>query len=306
MPEVLRHDNLSAATHELKRTGGRALNKRFADVLDHYDTRSSRITPGKGHENGVSEKAHHLLKSLVEQALLVRGSRDFVSQETYLTFLRELVSKHRNRGIEEALAQERSRLRPLPRTRVPTYSKYTVKVRRWSTITVGGRIYSLPSRLIGHEVEARMHADVVEVRFADKLIETMPRLRGEDAHRIDYRHIIWSLVRKPGAFARYRYREDLFPSLAFRRAYDALRDGRGDRADVEYVRILHLAASTMESTVEHALDELLERGKSFDYIAVKALCNPEKPAVPVIAINAPDFASFDALLSTPLLVGAAS
>jgi len=125
VPEVLRHDNLSAATHELKRTSGRALNKRFADVLDHYDTRSSRITPGKGHENGVSEKAHHLLKSLVEQALLVRGSRDFVSQETYLTFLRELVSNHRNRGIEEALAQERSRRQQRARRQQPPTESLT-------------------------------------------------------------------------------------------------------------------------------------------------------------------------------------
>jgi hypothetical protein len=45
--------------------------------------------------------------------------------------------------------------------------------------------------------------------------------------------VIWSLVRKPGAFARYRYREELFPTLVSRRAYDALRAGRGDRADVD-------------------------------------------------------------------------
>src|SRR6202044_2918216 len=123
------------------------LNQRFADVLDHYGTRSSRITPGEGHENGVAEKAHHLLKSLIAQALVVRGSHDFGSQEAYLAFVRELVAKHRNSGIEEALAQERARLRPLPRTRIPSYSTYTVTVRRWSTVTVGKRAYSVPSRL---------------------------------------------------------------------------------------------------------------------------------------------------------------
>ena len=78
----------------------------------------------------------------------------------------------------------------------------------------------------------------------------MPRLLGHGQHRIDYRHVIWSLVRKPGAFAHYRYRDDLFPSLAFRRAYDALCASRPQRADREYVRLLHLAASTSESEVE--------------------------------------------------------
>lgn len=99
--------------------------------------------------------------------------------------------------------------------------------------------------------------DNLEVRYARKLLETIPRLRRENTHRIDYRHVIWSLVRKPGAFANYRYREDLFPTLTFRRAYDALRDGRGDRADVEYVRMLHLAASTREALVERSPERLL-------------------------------------------------
>jgi hypothetical protein len=172
-----------------------------------------------------------------------------------------------------------------------------VQVRRWSTIHVGGRIYSVPSRLIGHDVEARTHADVVEVRYADKLVETMPRLRGDASHRIDYRHVIWSLVRKPGAFAAYRFREDLFPSLTFRRAYDALRSQRGDRADVEYVRILHLAASTAERPVEEALAGLLEREERFDYVTVKALAQPDRPAVPEVRIGTPDLSRYNALLA---------
>ena len=103
-------------------------------------------------------------------------------------------------------------------------------------------------------------------------------------------------MRKPGAFARYRYREELFPTLAFRQAYDALVDARGERADVEYVRILHLAASTMQTDVEAALVALLERGDRPDYAAVKTLCAPERPVIPVINIPAPDPAAYDCLL----------
>jgi hypothetical protein len=164
-------------------------------------------------------------------------------------------------------------------------------------VSVRGRIYSVPSRLIGHEVEVRVHPDTVEVYFRDKLVETMARLRGEDQHHIDYRHIIWSLVRKPGAFTRYRYREDLFPTIVFRRAYDALRGFHGDRADVEYVRILHLAASTMQAHVECTLELLLEANERFDYMAVKALASPESPQVPTINIREPDLRVYDSLLS---------
>jgi hypothetical protein len=123
----------------------------------------------------------------------------------------------------------------------------------------------------------------------------MPRIRGEKAHRIDYRHVVWSLVRKPGAFARYRFREELFPSLVFRRTYDALVVARGERADVEYVRILHLAASTMEADVERALETLLERGDRPDFLAVKALAAPEKPSIPEIHIPAPDLSVYNRL-----------
>ena len=296
VPERVRQDNLSAATHELTKTGGRALTRRFADVVEHYGFRPSRIRSGESHENGVVEKAHHLLKSALGQALLLRGSRDFPSVEAYMAFVRRVVDETFHHGREARLVEERAALKPLPSTRVPEYTRVEVEVRKWSTIPVAGHIYSVPSRLIGHQVEARVYADVVEVRYANKTIETMPRLRGEGAHRVDYRHVIWSLVRKPGAFAAYRYREDLFPSLVFRRAYDALRERRGDRADVEYVRVLHLSASTSERAVEQALSTLLERGEAFDYAAVKALAQPAEPSVPVVHIGVPDLRHYDALL----------
>lgn len=163
-------------------------------------------------------------------------------------------------------------------------------------MTAAKHIYSVPSRLTGHLVELRVHANVIEVRVGDKTVETMPRVRGEAGHRIDYRHVIWSLVRKPGAFAAYRFREDLFPSLTFRRAYDALRDARGDRADVEYVRILHLAASTSERSVETALATLLETGTKFDYAALKALAHPDEPTIPTVSIGKLDFECYDEML----------
>jgi len=266
-------------------------------VLEHYGLKSTRIQPGESHENGVVEQRHRRTKRAVAEALVLRGSSDFPSVESYEAFVREAVARSLNDQVATRLAVEREMLRPLPASRVPSYTKYESTVRMWSTIRVGGRTYSVPSRLIGEEVEVKQHPDIVEVFYRNKLVETMPRLRGDrDAH-IDYRHVIWSLVRKPGAFARYRYREELFPSLVFRRAYDALKAGRGDRADVEYVRILHLAASTMQATVEAALERLLATGGPLDYAAVRTIASPERPTVPVIAIPSPDLAAYDCLLA---------
>ena len=162
------------------------------------------------------------------QALVLRGSQDFASLEAYEDFVRDVVERRMNRPSRTGSRwSARSAAAAVPR--VPDYTTHHPTVRRWSTVRVGKRTYSVPSRLIGHQVEARQHPDVVEVYYRGQLVETMPRLRADGDVRIDYRHVIWSLVRKPGAFARYRYREELFPTLTFRRAYDALSAARRPR-----------------------------------------------------------------------------
>ena len=296
VPTVLRHDNLSAATHELRRSGGRQLTARFRQVLDHYGLLSSRIQPGKPHENGVAEQAHFRRQPSSRRCCCgARGTSS--TRRRNLRFVRAAVDEERNEPAAARLAEERPYLRPLPSGRVPEYTTFECRVRKWSTIRVGGRVYSVPSRLIGHTVEARRHPSTVEVLYGGRVLCTMPRLRGSAEHRIDYRHIIGSLVRKPGAFARYRFREELFPSLVFRAAYDALGRTRGERADVEYVRLLHLAATTSERRVEAALRVRLDAGAPCDYAAVQAEVRPPVPTIPVVRIPRPDFAQYDALLA---------
>ena len=206
------------------------MNESYAALLDRYGLRSTRTNPGAGHENGVAEHAHYRLKDALDQALMLRGSRDFDSTGTYAGFVRQVVAK-RNRLVQGKLEQERPHLRPLPPAPVPEYFNYRAKVRKWSTIQAAGRTYTVPSRLIGKEVAVRLYADWVEVYYKDTLVERMERVRGEREARVDYRHIIGSLVRKPGAFARYRFREQMFPTMTFRLAYDTLRERRGERAD---------------------------------------------------------------------------
>lgn len=289
-------DNLSAATHELRRGGGRALNTRFAEAMEHLGCKVRRIRPGKSNENGIVEKGHDLGKKAIEQALIVRGSRDFASEAEYMAFVRETLDRQLNVPRSALLEQERPHLQALPSSPFPAYTRYSAEVRRWSTIRVGGRGYSVPSRLIGHTVQARQYANHIEVFYNDRLVESFPRIRGEQTTRIDYRHIIGSLVRKPGAFANYRFREELFPTLTFRLAYDALRSWRNERADVEYVRILHLAATTTQDRVERALASLLSGGQRFDYATVQATVAPPTPSVPVVSIGAPDLAPYDRMI----------
>ena len=180
---------------------------------------------------------------------------------------------------------------------MPEYVNHRARVRKWSTIQAVGRTYTVPSRLIGQEVQVRLYAEHLEVYYKGHLVERMERVRGEREARVYYRHVIGSLAHKPGAFARYRFREQ-FPTVTFRVAYDALRKWRGERADVEYVRILHLAATTMESAVDSALALLLEAGDPFDYGTVKELANPAPPLAPTVSLSGmPDLRVYDSLLA---------
>jgi hypothetical protein len=187
---------------------------------------------------------------------------------------------------------------PLPAAPVPAYTTLAARVRRWSTITVQGHIYSLPSRLIGQRVTVRVYAEQLEVCYREQLVERLPRLHHKGQVHIDYRHIIRTLVRKPGAFARYRWREELFPSVVFRRAYDALRSRLDERAGAEYVRILYLAASHGAAVVEQVLGPLLDRSERFDAAQVHSMIEPERPQLPAVTITQPDLRLYDALLST--------
>jgi hypothetical protein len=295
--EVLRSDNLSAATHELPVSGGRALTRRYQSLLDHYELKSTRIFPRKAHENGVVEQAHRRTKSILAQMLVLRGSHDFPSVDEYQRWVREVIEREHNALHGEKLVEERRHLRPLPVIALPAYTTFTVRVRRWSTIRVVNHTYSVPARLIGERVRVQLHHDQLEVYYAGKLVERLPRLRGQRWARIDYHHVIWSLVKKPGAFARYRWREELFPSLVFRRTYDALRGFHSERADPEYVRILYLAAVSGEQPVEQALGELLDGGERFDADRVRHTVRPERPIVPMVTIGAPDLKVYDALLA---------
>jgi hypothetical protein len=225
----------------------------------------------------------------------VRGHAAFEDSAGYEAFVQEVVASWRNRPAAARLAEERSGLGALPSAAIPSYTSYYPVVRRWSTIRVAHRTYSVPAQLMGHTVEARVHSNLVEVRYRDQIVQTMPRLRKEDAHQIDYRHVIGWLVRKPGAFARYRYREDLYPSVTFRRAYDALVRTHGERADVEYLRILHLAATVGEARVVEVLAAVLDRVDGFDYVTVQVQVAPPVLTVPVIHIPVPDLAVYDAL-----------
>ena len=217
--------------------------------------------------------------------------------EGYVKFLNELL-RQRNAGRQSRLREEQAVLRPLPVRRYESWRSVQARVGVGSTLKVDRNTYSVPSRLIGEMVEVRIGVEELEVWFGGVLTERLPRLRGRGQERINYRHVIEWLVRKPGAFERYRYREDLFPTSRFRMAYDALQEQLPERAVREYLTILELSALDGEERVDDALRVLLGRNgkltaKEVEQFVKAQEAVPEVTAVTVAEVN---LSWFDQLL----------
>jgi len=295
-PQFHQTDNSTAATHDLT-SGKRAFNEDYLSLVGHFGMKPRTIAIGKKEQNGDVESMHRGLKSRLKQYLIMRGSNDFDSVTAYETWLWRMLVKT-NRPRTTKLGEELAVMRPVTMARLPEFSEIDARVSSWSTIYIKKNVYSVPSRLIGEKIKVRAYEGKIEVYYGAKLQLTAQRLLGRNGHRINYRHVIWSLVKKPGAFRLYRYREDLFPSLIFRRAYDALSEKLGEnKADKEYVRILHLAASTLEADVEAALELLLEAEKPVSYDVVKGMVNGDDKLA-AMDMDAPevDLSVYDKLL----------
>jgi hypothetical protein len=273
--------------------------RRYQGLLDHYGLEGERIGVKKPNENGDAEQSHHRLKRAVEQALLLRGSRDFADRSEYEKFLTDLFA-YRNAGRRKRFQEELEVLRSLPARRLETRRRLDVRVGQGSTIRVVHNVYSVHSRLIGEKVRVWLGPEDLEVWYGQHKLDQFPRLRGEGKHRIDYRHVIDWLVRKPGAFANYRYRDDLFPTSRFRMVYDQLFEESPSRASREYLEILRLAATESEVGVDEALRKLIAQGKPITAQAVETLLGADEalPAATDVRIDAIELQSYDGLLDS--------
>ena len=288
-------DRLSAAVHNLNQP--EEFTQRYQSLLNHYGLKGRKIQAGKPNENGDVEQSHYRFRQALEQSLLLRGSRDFRSREEYADFICVLFEQL-NCNRRERLKEEVEKLKPLPSRSLNACHRLQVRVGPSSTIRVRGKTYSVPSRLIKEQVEARLYAENLEVWYGQKQVESLPRIRGEIGHCVDYRHIIDWLARKPGAFANYKYRSDLFPTSRFRMAYDGLKERSPNRADKEYLQILLLAAKEGEEGVDSALRVLIEREKKIHLESVKTqlVARQEPIRVTEVKVDVVNLFDYDELL----------
>jgi hypothetical protein len=295
VPKQHQTDRLTVAVQ--KTTNPEEFTDQYSALLRHYGLQGRKTQAASPNENGDIEQRHYRFKRALDQSLMLRGSRDFDSRKSYAVYLEKLFVQL-NQGRKERLKEELTVLKELPSQRIDTCKRFQVKVSKSSTIRIKHNVYSVHSRLIGEQIDVRLYAEYIELWYGQKLIETLSRIRGENRHRINYRHVIDWLVRKPGAFENYRYRQDMFPTHHFRLAYDAFIATNPKRGHKDYLKLLNLAARENELLVETALHHLMENETEITLDAVKSLieCGKELSSIEDINIADVELKDYDSLL----------
>ena len=297
-PTHLCTDNTSAATHE-QNTGDtppRGYNADYLELCTHYDVTPMSINVACPHEHGDVESLNGHLKRRLIQYLLLRGSRDFESLEAYDQFVHE-VHRKANSKRQSKVAEELAVMRPLPQSRLAEYKEYETRVSSNSLIRIRKKSYSVPSRLIDKKVRVHLYESHLKVYLGREHLLDLPSIRGDGKAAVDFRHVIGSLQRKPGAFADYRHREALYPTPAFRTAYDRLTEDHDQRlGTIEYLQVLKLAAEKSVEEVEKLLaTRLQEKGKWHAKDLRDQLIDTVVPSIE-IHMPEPSLESYDALL----------
>ena len=299
VPQEHRTDSLSAAFRNLNTDAAKDLTQRYESLCAHYGMRASRNNPGASHENGPIESRQGTLKQRLDQALLLRGSRSFTDLEQYRQFVSEVVLRM-NARIAKPFAVERAALRGLPLRRSADYEEVQARMSKFGTFNVRGVIYSAPSRLIGHALTVRLYLDHVDVFVGGIKMLTLPRARPGQRRVIDYRHLLPALRRKPGAFARWRLRDAMFPRTEYRRAWERLSEELPERQACRVmVCLLDLAIrGGCEAALAQRLGQLLDAGMLPELALLEAEFAPREPSSPEVSVELPALTSFDALLDT--------
>ena len=296
VPLQHRTDCLTAAVN--KACNPEEFTRRYQDLVDHYGILPCKTNPRSPHENGDVEQRNYRFKNAVDQSLLLRGNRNFENKIEYEVFLQQLFIQL-NAGRKQRLMEERAVLSKLPDRRIDSCKKQELKVGPSSTIRVNHNVYSVNSKLIGETVQIRLYMEHLEIWYGQKKLDTIPRQRGKGNYRINYRHIIDSLIRKPGAFENYRYHEALFPTSWFRIAYDKLKNRYTLRSAAKrYLSILYIAAKESESSVNNALEIIINKNMDICKEQVKTIMNSDESVSEITDIYIPEInlSNYDQLL----------
>ena len=301
VPRDHRTDSLSAAFKNLDKSAQADLTDRFDALCHHYGMVPTRNNKGVAHENGSIESPNGHLKRAIEDALIMRGSRDFEDLAAYRSFIDEIVGRINARNAKR-IDVERASLQPLPVRRTTDYEEITLRVTSSGGFTLRKVFYTLPSRLVGHQLRIRLYDDRLELFLGGTALMTLPRGRvsstGSHGHVVNYHHVIHSLRKKPMALMGLVYRDQLFPRQAFRDMFEVLLEQTNEkvacRMTVDLLALAHDRGCEAELAAQ--IEEDLRQKRLPDMAALRALFSPTVDALPQVEVRMATLSSYDQLV----------
>jgi len=312
VPAEHRTDSLSAAFKNLDQSTQDDLTDRMQGLCFHYGMTPSRNNKGVAHENGSIESPNGHLKRAIDDALIMRGSRDFADLPSYRRFIDVVVGRINARNAKR-IDLERACLKPLPARRTTDYQEVTVRVTSSGGFLLRKVFYTVPSRLIGHQLRVRIFDDRLDLFLGSSFLVTLPRARAKrhDPHKhvVSYHHVIHSLRKKPMALMGLIYRDQLFPRQAFRDLFYRMLEVTSDRQACRMlVDLLALAHDrSCEAELAACIEQDMQQKRLPDMVALRARFAPCTDVLPKVEVHLIELASYNSLLNaTPTTRGAAA
>ena len=292
---TIRYDNLKSAAKKTLKGRNRVENERFVALRSHYLYQSWFTLVGieGAHEKGGVEnevgrfRRNHLVP--VPEVADLAELNDLLLACCIRDLDRTIAGQTETVGAR--LSQEIDMLRPLPASPFPTWEQSTHRVNQKAMITVRRNHYSVPVRLVGTKVAARVGAREIEVLADGTLVATHPRLRGSQLRSARLDHYLELLRDKPGALEHSRALRQEREQGRWPECFDELwtllreRVGASDAAR-QIVDVLMLCRDHAPEVVELAVRGALTAG-AIDGRAV-ALLIDRKTRPPADPLQLPD------------------
>ena len=299
-PTECRTDSLSAAFRNLGRDAKDDVTARYGQFCEHYGMRATRNNRGLAHENGAIEGPHGHLKRMLDDALQLRGSRDFDTMADYQRWISQHVGRLNARN-RKRIDAELGYLQALPKGRTTDYREARARVTSGSGFTYSKVFYTVPSRLIGQWVNLRVCDQTIGIYVNGTHQLDVPRRRYDGkgtAHVIDYRHVIHSLKRKPMALLNYVHRDRVFPRAAYQRCFELALERTSQRQACKLtVGLLALAHErNCEARLAEAVEACVDDGRLPQLDEMRRRFEPDHGQMPTLSIRTATLGSYASLL----------
>ena len=297
-----RTDSLSAAFKNISVETKKDLTEKYEELCSYYNMIPSRNNKGQKHENGSVESSHGHIKNRIAQELILRGSNDFDSISEYEKWIHGIVKSSNKRNCYD-FQSEHLALQSLPKYKTDDYEIKSTTVTNLSIIILKGMRYSVPSSLSGHSITAHIYQNEIRIYLGCSFVLKLTRKyanKHSSRYVINYKHVIYSLIKKPAAFRKCQYRNEILPNEDYRRIWLHLDQTENTKvAPKIMLRLLKLAADyNCELNLGLHVINLIDNKAPLIIENIESKFNNSNPQLPTVTSKQHDISEYDFIINS--------